>query len=129
MKALSKPELIAVNKVLPAFNSSFVLSKIKILASTAIPTERIKLAYLDSSKEDVSSDREKENHELDIKINAIGHEIEKNVLENEKLSNELSALVANLPVIKKHATEATKNLNVVENKIRRINRVKESLNK
>ncbi|MBD5289998.1 MAG: hypothetical protein HDS26_04855 [Bacteroides sp.] len=87
------------------------------------------IAYLDSSKEDVSSDREKENHELDIKINAIGHEIEKNVLENEKLSNELSALVANLPVIKKHATEATKNLNVVENKIRRINRVKESLNK
>ena len=42
VNALSKPELIAVNKFLPAFNSSFVLSKIKMLASTAIPTDRMK---------------------------------------------------------------------------------------
>ena len=41
VQALSKPELIAVNNVLQAFSSSFVLSKIKILASTAIPTEII----------------------------------------------------------------------------------------
>ena len=44
VKALSKPELIAVNNVRPAFNSSFVLSKIKIFASTAIPILRIKPA-------------------------------------------------------------------------------------
>ena len=35
--ALSKPEFIAVNKFLPALNSSFVRSNIKMLASTAIP--------------------------------------------------------------------------------------------
>ena len=44
VKALSNPELIAVKSVLPALNSSFVLSKIKILASTAIPILRIKPA-------------------------------------------------------------------------------------
>ena len=41
VNARSKPELIAVNKLLPALNSSFVLSNIKILASTAIPILRI----------------------------------------------------------------------------------------
>ena len=44
VKALSKPELIAVNKFLPAFNSSLVLSKIRIFASTAIPTDNTKPA-------------------------------------------------------------------------------------
>ena len=44
VNALSKPELIAVNKFRPALNSSFVLSKIKMLASTAIPTDRMKPA-------------------------------------------------------------------------------------
>ena len=44
VNALSKPRLIAVNNVLPALNSSFVLSKIRMFASTAIPIERIKPA-------------------------------------------------------------------------------------
>ena len=44
VKALSKPEFIAVKSVLPALSSSFVLSKIKMLASTAIPIESIKPA-------------------------------------------------------------------------------------
>ena len=50
VNALSNPELIAVNNVLPAFNSSFVLSKIKILASTAIPIDKIKPAIPASVK-------------------------------------------------------------------------------
>ena len=44
VNALSKPALIAVNNVLPAFSSSFVLSKIRIFASTAIPILSIKPA-------------------------------------------------------------------------------------
>ena len=42
--ALSNPEFIAVNKLLPNLNSSFVLSKIKMLASIAIPIDKIKPA-------------------------------------------------------------------------------------
>ena len=41
VNALSNPEFIAVNNVLPALSSSFVLSKIRMFASTAIPIERI----------------------------------------------------------------------------------------
>ena len=44
VKALSNPELIAVKSVLPAFSSSFVLSKINMFASTAIPILRMKPA-------------------------------------------------------------------------------------
>ena len=44
VNALSKPALIAVNNVLPCLNSSFVLSKIRIFASTAIPTLSMKPA-------------------------------------------------------------------------------------
>ncbi len=39
--ALLNPSSTAPAKLLPAFNSSFVLSKIKMFASTAMPIERI----------------------------------------------------------------------------------------
>ena len=44
VNARSKPAFMAVKRVLPALSSSFVLSKIKIFASTAIPILRIKPA-------------------------------------------------------------------------------------
>ena len=44
MKALSKPDEIAALTVFPDLNSSRILSKIMIFASTAIPTERTKPA-------------------------------------------------------------------------------------
>ena len=40
-KALANPNLSEVAKSLPSLNSSFILSKIRILASTAMPIERI----------------------------------------------------------------------------------------
>ena len=40
--ALLNPSSIDCDKLLPAFISSFILAKIKILASTAMPIERIK---------------------------------------------------------------------------------------
>src|ERR1035437_730739 len=44
VQALEKPNSIAVSCDLPCLNSSFILSKIKMLASTAMPIERIKPA-------------------------------------------------------------------------------------
>ena len=41
-QARLKPSSKAAPTDLPWFNSSFVLSKIKMLASTAIPTDKIK---------------------------------------------------------------------------------------
>src|SRR3990167_1506422 len=40
-QALDEPSLIACANVLPCLNSSFILAKIKIFASTAIPIDSI----------------------------------------------------------------------------------------
>ena len=85
--------------------------------------------YPDSLKDNISSAKEQENHELNIKIKDIVAEIERRESEIEQMSNDLRSLDAYLPVSKKHAQEATKDLNIVENKLRRIGRIKELLNK
>lgn len=82
-----------------------------------------------NSKEDTQGKEEKENQELNIKINYIAVETDKLRSEIDELSNRLRVLDTELPVSKKHAQEATKNLNIVENKLRRIGRIKELLNK
>ena len=46
--ALSNPIVIEFNKFLPDFNSSFILSDIKIFASTAKPIESINAAAPDN---------------------------------------------------------------------------------
>jgi hypothetical protein len=50
-RALEKPDSIDVLKVLPAFNSSFILSKIITFASTAIPIVSIIPAMPGSERE------------------------------------------------------------------------------